>query len=132
MAHRTTVRVRFYELDPYNHVNHSVYFSYFETARIEALASIGYDLQRLKREGFHLVVAEANARFVRSAAYGDELVINTELVEVRRVGSRWRQTATLGDEVVATVEIHGAITDEEGRPVRTPSEFQEALEAFRD
>ena len=34
-AHRTTIRVRFYELDPYNHVNHSVYVSYFESARVE-------------------------------------------------------------------------------------------------
>ena len=41
-AHRTTIRVRFYELDPYNHVNHSVYVSYFESARVELLAEAGY------------------------------------------------------------------------------------------
>ena len=36
MAHETTIAVRFSELDPYGHVNHAVYLTYFEQARCEA------------------------------------------------------------------------------------------------
>jgi acyl-CoA thioester hydrolase len=128
MAHETQVQVRFYELDPYDHVNHAIYFSYFETARIDALASVGYDLTRLKEEGFHLVVSEVQARFRRPARYGETLEIHSLLVESKRVSSRWRQTASVDGEVVATLEMKGAITDSEGRPRRAPAGFLEAIE----
>ena len=128
MAHETQVQVRFYELDPYDHVNHAIYFSYFETARIDALASVGYDLTRLKEEGFHLVVSEVQARFRRPARYGQKLTIRSLLVESKRVTSRWQQTASVDGEVVATLEMTGAITDSEGRPRRAPEGFLEAIE----
>ena len=131
MAHVTHVKVRFYELDPYNHVNHSVYFSYFEAARIEALASVGYDLTRLKLEGFHLVVTEVRAGFHKAAIYGDTLEITSRVVEIKRVSSRWEQTATTNGEVVATLEMTGATTDADGRPHRAPTGFNEAIESLR-
>lgn len=131
MAHVTSVQVRFYELDPYDHVNHAVYFSYFETARIAALASVGYDLTRLKVEGFHLVVADIRARFLRPAAYGETLDITSHLVELKRVTSRWSQSAAVDGEVIATLELIGAITDGEGRPRRAPAGFAEAIKPLR-
>ncbi len=132
MPYTTTVRVRFYELDPYDHVNHAVYFSYFETARIEALASVGYDLTRLKDEGFHLVVSEVCARFHRPAEYGEDLEISSALVETKRVTSRWRQEArSSSGELVATLELTGAITDDGGKPRRAPDGFLDAIEPLR-
>lgn len=127
MAHSTTVKVRFYELDPYNHVNHAVYFSYFETARIEALSSVGYTLDRLKAEGFHLVVSEVRAKFLRPAVYGEEIEIVSRLVESKRVTSRWEQSASVEGELVATLELTGAITDDAGNPRRAPQGFFEAI-----
>lgn len=131
MPHTTNVQVRFYELDPYDHVNHAVYFSYFETARIEALASVGYDLTRLKEEGFHLVVSDVRARFHRPAVYGEILEITSSLVESKRVTSRWRQETRSGGELVAALELTGAITDGTGRPRRAPAGFLEAIEPLR-
>ena len=58
-AHRTTIRVRFYELDPYNHVNHSVYVSYFESARVELLAEAGYSLASMRANGRSIVVSRS-------------------------------------------------------------------------
>ena len=90
MAYVNSVQVRFYELDPYDHVNHAVYFSYFETARIEALSSVGYDLTRLKEEGFHLVVTDVRARFHRPAVYGETLEITVGLFyEWMKGGLEW-------------------------------------------
>ena len=131
MSHVTRVQVRFYELDPYDHVNHAVYFSYFETARIEALSSVGYNLTRLKEEGFHLVVSEVRARFHRPAVYGETLEIISTLVDSKRVTSRWEQTAHSNGELVASLELTGAITDQEGRPRRAPLGFQPAIEPLQ-
>jgi acyl-CoA thioester hydrolase len=122
-VHTTSVRVRFYELDPYDHVNHTNYFSYFETARIEYLGEMGWGLDVLKEHGWQLVVVELQARFLAAARYGEELTIHTWVEDVGRVKSTWRQLMYRGDEEVARLTVTAAFTDLDGRPRRLPPEF---------
>lgn len=124
----TWLRVRFYELDPYDHVNHTNYFSYFETARIEYLDHLGWGLRELKEEGLQLVVVELHARFLLAARYGDELTIHTWIEEVGRVRSTWRQLMARGDEEVAHLTVSAAFTDLEGKPRRIPEAFSAVME----
>lgn len=126
-SHTTSIRVRFYELDPYDHVNHINYFAYFETARIEFLAQLGFGLDVLKKEGWQLVVTEIKARFLAAARYGDELTIETTVLDVGRVRSTWSQRLLRGSEEVASIELTAAFTDLDGRPRRIPEEFAAAL-----
>lgn len=131
-VHTTQIKVRFYELDPYDHVNHTNYFSYFETARIEYLSDMGWGLDRMKAQGFQLVVVEAHARFLAAARYGEELTIHTWVESAGRVKSTWQQTMTRGDrEEVARLTITAAFTDLEGRPRRVPAEFTEHLDSLK-
>jgi acyl-CoA thioester hydrolase len=130
-AHRIPIKVRFYELDPYNHLNHSAYIQYFEFARIELLAEIGYTLPGMMADGLMIVVTEIATRFLGSARSGDEVVVETELIEARRVTARWQQRMVLGEEVLATQEVRAAMTDLDGRPRRFPTALLEALERFR-
>lgn len=122
-VHTTSLKVRFYELDPYDHVNHTNYFSYFETARIEFLSEMGFGLDYLKQQGFQLVVVELTARFHAAARYGEELTIHTWISAAGRVKTTWNQMMLRGEEVVATVEIMAAMTDLEGKPRRIPDQF---------
>lgn len=127
MTFTTTVKVRFYELDPYNHVNHAAYIQYFEVARVELLESLGMGLARLADLGFQLVVTDLAIRYIASAGAGDELTIETGVAEIRRVSSRWRQTMRRGADVMATQEIGVATLGSDGRPCRLPSVLSEAL-----
>lgn len=127
MNHRTTVRVRFYELDPYEHVNHSVYVQYFEAARAEWLSQIGYPLHRMKADGTRIVVTELYARYLGSAGEGDELTVDTELVEVRRVSMTFEQRISRGGEILVTQRLSAATISESGRPVRIPPDLIAAL-----
>ncbi|MFZ0013000.1 MAG: acyl-CoA thioesterase [Acidimicrobiia bacterium] len=123
-VHQTSIRVRFYELDPYDHVNHTNYFSYFETARIEFLTEMGWGLDKLKGGGFQLVVVEIAARFLAAARYGQELTIHTWVEDAGRVKSTWRQIMVRGeDEEVARITVTAAFTDLDGRPRRIPPAF---------
>ena len=128
MPHLSEIRVRWSELDPYHHVNHAVYLTYFESARIEALAAIGFSMDRLTEAECQIVVTELNARFLVPALGGDHLVVETEVIEVRRASSRWRQRIMRGDEALVTIDLVGAITDLAGKPRRIPDGFAEALE----
>ncbi len=130
MPHVTRVKVRFYELDPYNHVNHASYIQYFESARVELLDEAGIGLADLKDRGYFLVVTELATKVLRSAGGGDLLTIETEVTELRRASSRWRQRMWRGDELIATQQISAATTSLEGRPVRFPPEVAEALRPY--
>jgi acyl-CoA thioester hydrolase len=129
-VHRHPVKVRFYELDPYGHLNHSVYVQLFETGRIELLDEVGLGLHDLEEQGYRFVVSRIATRFLSSATGGDRLVIETEVAEMRRASSLWHQRLLRGDEVLASQEVTAAVTNTDGRPVRAPDMIAEALAPF--
>ena len=130
VQHRFPIRVRFYELDPYNHVNHAVYIQYFEAARIELLREAGMTLEGMMDDGVMIVVTDITTRFLRSALGNDELVVETEVLEFKRVTSRWRQRLLRGDEVIVEQELGAAVTNLAGRPIRFPEHMVEMLRPY--
>jgi YbgC/YbaW family acyl-CoA thioester hydrolase len=124
--HTTDVKVRFYELDPYGHVNHTNYLAYFEAARVEFLEDVGFGLLSMQENGWQIVVVELTARFAAAAGLNDILTIDTRVGEVGRVSSTWHQTMTRGGDPVASLDITAAFTDLAGRPRRIPPEFAAA------
>lgn len=131
MAYESVVRARFSDLDPYNHVNHARYLSYFEMARVDLLDEMGFSMDHLAEMGLQIVLVEARVRYYAPARLGDTIGITTEVEEVRRASTRWRQTARVGSEPVATLEIKAAFTDAGGKPQRTPGGFSEATLPYR-
>ena len=131
MPHRHPVKVRFYELDPNGHLNHSVYVQLFETGRIELLEEAGIPLQVLEEQGYRFLVSRIETSFLRPVGAGAELVVETEVAEIRRASSIWRQRLLVGDEPVATQTVRVGITDGRERPVRFPEEMTTALGPYR-
>ena len=129
-AHRFDLKVRFYELDPYGHLNHSAYVQFFETGRVELLEEVGLDLERLAARGYRFVVNRIETSFDRPVRAGETITVETEVVEFRRASSVWRQRLLRGDEVVARQELRAAITNTGGRPVRVPTDVTEALAPY--
>lgn len=126
--HTTQVKVRFYELDPYNHVNHTNYLAYFEAARVEYLEDLGFGLGVMKDQGWHIVVVELTARFHAAAGLNDVLTIETSVGEVGRVRSTWHQEMTRDGDPIASLDVSAAFTNLEGRPRRVPEDFLSALD----
>ena len=130
MSHQFRIRPRFYELDPYNHVNHTAYLQYLEAARVEALADIGLGLDVMQRRGFQIVLVELTARFYNAAALHEDLLISTEVAEIGRASSRWSQRIARASDPIATLEVKAAFTNLDGRPTRPPADFAEKLAAI--
>jgi len=130
MAHTTTLRVRFGELDPYRHVNHAVYISWFEAARTEALDDCGLGLGGLQDNGIQLVVTAVDVKYRRPAVAGDVCIIETEIGEIRRASTIWHQRVMRGDEILVSGEIRIGICDGAGRPMRPPEGLIEKLAAI--
>lgn len=125
------LRVRFHELDPYGHVNHGVYLNWFETARIEILDALGFGLDTLQARGLHLVVTEANLRFLRPAVASDVVTIESEIRDLRRATSWWHQRAVCGGEVIAEADVRSGTVDPQGRAVAAPSDLLGVLQSLR-
>ena len=120
MIHSTPIAVRFYELDPYRHLNHSVYIQYFEVGRIDLFAAFGWTLTGISDLGVHIVVIEIDTRFLAPAVEGDDLVVETWVEEVKRVTMSFGQSIKRGDTVLATQRVVAACTTVDGRPTRLP------------
>jgi len=127
MAHQTPIRVRFGELDPYRHVNHAVYVSWFEFARTEALDSAGFGLDQLQDEGFQLVVTSIEVRYRGAAVAGDECIVETEVAEARRASMVWRQRVMRNGDELVTGLVRIGLCDSRGRPTRPPPGLMERL-----
>lgn len=130
--HVTKLKVRFNELDPYGHVNHAQYISYFEHGRTEALEAVGLGLHEMSHKGVQVVVMDLQARYKAAAVGGDVLTIETSIVELRRASTMWgqrilRTDASGQEQEVATLTIRGGITDNTGRPMRPPPWLFDAM-----
>ena len=127
MPHRHNVKVRFYELDPYGHLNHSAYIQLFETGRIEMLEDLGISLNELEKNNFRFVVSQIETAFLKPVEAASFLTIETEIIEMRRASSLWWQQIVNKTDVVATQRARVAITNRDGKPVRAPQQIIEAL-----
>ncbi len=76
------ITVAFRDLDMLGHVNHAVYVSYFESARI----AYGLRLAGARTiEELAFIVAEITVTYLRQVGYGDELEAG---VRVARIGNK--------------------------------------------
>jgi len=70
-------RVRASEVDSVGHVNNAVYLDLAGQAVLDALADVGWALDRLLERGAVPVLARADLEYLGGARYGDPLVIHT-------------------------------------------------------
>lgn len=128
--HRHEIKVRFYELDPYGHLNHSAFIQFFEVGRVELLDTVGLSLDVFRERGYQFVVTNIETSFEKPVVAGDVLTVETEVVDVRRASSRWRQRLLRDGEVVARQLLRAAITDPTGKPIRAPETLAADLAPF--
>jgi acyl-CoA thioester hydrolase len=129
-VHETVIHVRWGELDPYNHVNHAVYSSYLEHARVDALAATGADLDQLAATGVQIVVVHSDVRFLAPATAGDTLVVSTGVAGLRGASMTWQQSIARQKAAVVEARITAAVVGPRGRPIRMPDPLRDALIAL--
>ncbi|MEX2280318.1 MAG: thioesterase family protein, partial [Acidimicrobiia bacterium] len=109
-AHHTSITVRFSDLDPWGHVNHARYLSYFESARIELLDDIGFGILDMATTGRQIVLVELTAKYLAASNLHDSLDVTTRVGSIQRATSHWHQEAHCDGAPVATLDIRCAFT----------------------
>jgi acyl-CoA thioester hydrolase len=84
LVFRSTHRIKFSDLDPYNHMSTARYASYFVDHRMEGLRDhIGWDQKTLGSLPFMVWVRRMEIDFIRPARGDQEITITSFVREVR-------------------------------------------------
>jgi acyl-CoA thioester hydrolase len=80
----TRLRVRYAETDRMGVAYHSNFVIWFEVGRVELLRQLGFEYSQMERQDHcHIPVVDLRVRYKAPAQYDDEIVVRTELKNVR-------------------------------------------------
>ena len=94
--HRTTLQVRFRDIDAFGHVNNAVFFSYVELARIRYLLDVLQPDEPFDR--LPLILARVELDYRSPIAFGEEVAVETRVDRIGRTsfGMSHRMTGDAG------------------------------------
>jgi acyl-CoA thioester hydrolase len=129
VQHTLRIRVRYSETDQMGTFYNSRPLEWFECGRTELFRELGLPYAELERRGLYLPLVEAHVEYLGRARYDDPLDMTSRLswpsraslrsdVDIRHVDTR--------KPIVRGYTIH-AFTDPQGRAIRPPAWFKEAL-----
>lgn len=131
-----TMRVYFADTDAGGVVYHANYLNMAERARSEALRDLGVPhAEMLRDHGVIFMVRRANLDYHAPARLDDLLVVETRPLAIGAASVELRQSfrfAGQPDRLLVVAEIVLAcVRMEDGRPVRIPARWRQALQAFQ-
>ena len=72
------IRIRWGEMDSFQHVNNVIYFRYFETARIEYFTKVGF-MNTLKKHQIGPILGSTSCRFKIPLIYPDTIYVGSKM-----------------------------------------------------
>ena len=126
--HRTTLQVRFRDIDAFGHVNNAVFFSYVELARIRYLLDVLEPDEPFDR--LPLILARVELDYRSPITFGDEVVVDTRVERVGRTSFAMshRMTVEPGGRLAGDVQTV-LVTYDYGsaRPIPVPDDWRRRL-----
>ncbi|MGA2415184.1 MAG: thioesterase family protein [Candidatus Sulfotelmatobacter sp.] len=130
-VNETRLRVRYAETDQMGVVYHSNHFIWFEVGRVELLRQLGFSYREMEsQDNRFIAVAEAKCRYRAPARYDEEVVVRTELKNVRDSVVHFSyELRRVGDgALLAEGETTHIVTDAELKVAALPEKY---LKVFR-
>ena len=130
-THHFALRVYFEDTDVAGIVYYANYLKYMERARSDMLRCAGIDQRAALEAGEGVyVVAEAHIKYRSSARLDDDLLVLSEIEEVRAASCIIHQRVMRGHDSLADAMITAAFL-RGGRPRRQPRAWVEAFERLK-
>ncbi|HAK12374.1 MAG TPA: thioesterase, partial [Chitinophagaceae bacterium] len=117
------IEIRWSDLDPNQHLRHSVYYDWGAYMRMVMLSEAGMTTQALQQIGIGPILLREECVFRRELHFGDAVSINVQLVRCKRDMSRWTMRHEIyknGDTLSAIITIDGAWIDIAKRKLAVP------------
>ena len=131
-THRFALRVYFEDTDAGGVVYYANYLRFMERARSDMLRAAGVAQRKALESGEGVyAVAEVAIKYRASARLDDDLLILSEVREVRAASCIIHQRVMRGDELLADALVTAAFLSSNGRPKRQPRAWAEAFERLK-
>ncbi|MGO9945652.1 MAG: acyl-CoA thioesterase [Steroidobacteraceae bacterium] len=127
----TRLRVRYAETDQMGVVYHSNHFIWFEVGRVELLRQLGFSYRDMEsKDGRFIAVAEAKCRYRSPVRYDEEVLVRTELLNVRDSVVHFGYELRRAEDgtVLAEGETTHIVTDADMKIATLPEKY---LKVFR-
>jgi acyl-CoA thioester hydrolase len=128
----TRLRVRYAETDQMGVVYHANYFVWFEIGRVEFLRQLGFSYRDMEKDdGCFIAVADARCRYKAPARYDDEIVVRTQIKNVREavIHFGYKLLRVADGELLAEGETTHVVTSSEMKVSVLPQKY---LQIFKD
>lgn len=125
--HRYPLRVQFDDVDQYGIVHHPRYLIYMERARVDLMGHLGMRADRLDGRHLGLIVAKVEVKFLRSARFLDDLLVEQGCGKVGASRVIFAYRIARADETICTATLTLAFVDSSGKPVRAPEDLRGGL-----
>jgi acyl-CoA thioester hydrolase len=123
--HRTTLQVRFRDIDAFGHVNNAVFFSYVELARIRYLLDVLHPGRPF--DELPLILARVELDFRSPIAFGEEVVVETRLERIGRTSFDMVHRMTAGPDGRLVGDVRTVLVTydyERSRPIPVPDDWR--------
>lgn len=122
--------VRYYETDQMAVVHHSNYIRYFECARNNMIAELGYPIERCEAEGITIPVVKVECNYKFPARMGDTLTVSASIdkIPMAKLVINHKVTNQLGQVCAEGYVLLGFLNKETGRPTSCPKPMIEMIE----
>ncbi len=111
-------------------VYYANYFIWMEIGRVELVRSRGFDYKEMEQsEGLYLSVVDANCRYLHPARYDQEIVVQTEVVELnsRVIEFAYQIRSAEPEKLLAEGSTRHIWLNREWRPSRLPERYHDVL-----
>ena len=131
-THHFAIRIYFEDTDVAGVVYYANYLRFMERARSDMLRAVDIDQRAAfdSGEGVY-AVAEVAIKYRSPARLDDEIVILSEVREVRAASCAIHQRVMRGEQLLAEAMVTAAFLTLDGRPKRQPSAWVEAFERLK-
>ena len=128
--HHFALTVYFEDTDAYGIVYYANYLKYMERARSDMIRAVGVDqAAELRASGSAYAVVEVDIKYRRPGRLGDDLLVVSNVEDVRASSVLIHQRVMRGEEQLTDARVTAAFLDGEGRPRRQPRDW---VEKFKD
>jgi acyl-CoA thioester hydrolase len=122
------------EMDAYGHLNNTVFFRYFETARMAYLDRVGF-LATYERDRIGAILASTECRFRAPLFYPDDVLIGARVLDVGadRFTMAYRVVSVGQDRVAGDgAGVIVAYDYKAGRKTELPGEVREGIQRLEN
>lgn len=130
VRNETRLRVRYAETDQMGVVYHSNHLIWFEIGRVEFMRQVGFSYRDLERDdGRFIAVAEVKCRYKAPVFYDEEVIVRTQLKNVREslVVFRYELIRAENGALLAEGETAHIVTDKNMKVAAMPERYLAAL-----